>query len=111
MRHHPVLKRRIKHTGIDIRARDGTKVYATAPGRVIFAGWNGGYGNMVKIDHGDTLLTYYAHLSKIVVRKGDHVMKGSYIGLSGHSGRVTGPHLHYELRYKGKSVNPKWGLP
>lgn len=98
------------HKGIDIAVDKGTPVYATAPGRVIYAGWGGGFGNYVKIDHGGELYTYYGHLSKIKVKKGKIVRKGSLIGYSGNTGRVTGDHLHYQIKYRGNNVDPAWTL-
>jgi murein DD-endopeptidase MepM/ murein hydrolase activator NlpD len=100
-----------KHKGIDIAVDKGTPVYATAPGRVVYAGWGGGFGNYVKIDHGDTLYTYYGHLSKIKVKEGAAVRRGALIAYSGNTGRVTGDHLHYQIKYRGKDVNPRWAMP
>lgn len=102
----PFLGRIAFHGGIDFRTPTGTPISSAGAGTVIHAGRNGGYGKMIEIDHGDGLTTRYAHLSKILVRKGDHVVIGSHIGKAGSTGRSTGPHLHYEVRRNGKAVNP-----
>lgn len=106
-RHHPVLNRRKLHKGVDFRAWTGTKVYAAAPGRVIYAARMGSYGNLVKIEHGGGLETRYAHLSRIGVRRGDYVAAGALIGRVGATGRVTGPHLHFEVRLNGEPLDPE----
>lgn len=95
------------HAGIDFRAPTGEPVKATAAGTVVSAGRNGGYGNLVEIDHGNGLTTRYAHLSKILVESGDRVAVGEVIGKVGSTGRSTGPHLHYETRLSGTAVNPQ----
>ncbi|MDE6715767.1 MAG: M23 family metallopeptidase, partial [Muribaculaceae bacterium] len=82
------------------------KVYATGAGKVVSAGWNSGYGNCVEIDHGYNYLTRYAHLSRINVTPGQQVKRGDKIGEVGNTGKSTGPHLHYEVRYKGYPQNP-----
>lgn len=102
----PFLGRLALHAGIDFRARTGTEIGATGAGTVVVAGRNGGYGNMVEIDHGNGLTTRYAHLSRVLVRVGDHVEASTPIGLSGTTGRSTGPHLHYEVRRDGKALDP-----
>lgn len=94
------------HEGIDFEVDSGTPVHAAAGGVVIFAGPHPQYGNLVEIDHGDGLSTRYAHLSKILVTKGEIVLRGREVGRSGATGRATGPHLHFEVRYKGVAVNP-----
>jgi len=94
------------HAGIDIAAPSGTAVHATAAGTVRMASWNGGYGNVIFLDHGFGFVTVYAHLSRISVRVGQTVDKGQVIGLVGSTGRSTGPHLHYEVRVGGATVNP-----
>ncbi len=95
------------HKGIDISAPSGTPVLATADGTVEKAEWNfGGYGNMVVINHGNGIKTLYAHLSKILVRKGQRVRRGQIIGLVGSSGKSIAPHVHYEVEVKGETVNP-----
>lgn len=106
MRRDPILRRRAMHSGIDFRAPIGHPVKATGSGKVISAGWNGGYGRMVEVDHGHGLVTRYAHLKKITVRKGQNVSPGTIVGKVGSSGRSTGPHLHYEVRRRGKPINP-----
>ena len=95
------------HSGIDLAANRGTPVRASGKGKVIYAGYSqGGYGNVIKIDHGYGFVTLYAHLNKISVNKGDTVTRGFIIGQVGSTGRSTGPHLHYELQRNGKAVNP-----
>ncbi len=94
------------HTGIDIATSRGTPVRAAATGRVTFAGWDGGYGNCVIVDHGDGLATRYGHLSRIDVRKGELVGKGEVIGNVGATGRATGPHLHFEVISNGSVTSP-----
>lgn len=94
------------HEGIDFEVDSGTPVEAAAGGVVTFAGPHPQYGNLVEIDHGNGLSTRYAHMSKILVKKGDIVLRGRELGLSGATGRATGPHLHFEVRYKGVAVNP-----
>lgn len=99
------------HLGVDLRASSGTYVYAADGGKVIFAGYNGSYGYLIKIEHDNGDMTYYAHLSKIEVKNGSRVYKGQYIAKSGASGNVTGPHLHFEIRKNGLTVNPNKYLP
>ncbi|WP_293753975.1 peptidoglycan DD-metalloendopeptidase family protein [Vallitalea sp.] len=94
------------HTGIDIGVPRGTKVKAAESGTVIFAGWSGGYGYLVKIDHGEGYTTYYAHNSKLYVKKGQKVTKGQSIAASGSTGNSTGPHVHFEVRKNGTPQNP-----
>ena len=95
------------HPGIDLAGAYGTPVYATADGTVLRAGWNnGGYGNLVEIDHGRGITTRYGHMSAILVRDGDHITRGQQIGRMGSTGRSTGTHLHYEVRIDGRAVNP-----
>lgn len=95
-----------KHRGIDFAGKIGTELMAVAPGRVVSAGERVGYGTTVEIDHGLGFTTLYAHLSQIIVSRGDWVRPGTVIGLAGSSGRSTGPHLHYEIRYKGAPFDP-----
>ena len=106
MRQDPFTKNKKHHKGIDFAGNIGTELYAVAPGRVISAGDRTGYGTTVEIDHGLGFTTLYAHLSKLMVSRGDWVRPGTVIGLGGSSGRSTGPHLHYEIRYKGTPFNP-----
>jgi murein DD-endopeptidase MepM/ murein hydrolase activator NlpD len=95
------------HKGVDISAPTGQGVRATADGIVVHAEFaSGGYGRLIVIDHGGGMQTYYAHLSKILVRTGQEVRRGDAIGAVGSSGHVTGPHLHYEVRIGGAPVNP-----
>jgi murein DD-endopeptidase MepM/ murein hydrolase activator NlpD len=105
-RFHPILKIWRPHNGIDFTASIGTPVYATGDGVVTYAGRGGGFGIHIKIDHGFGYQTVYAHLSKMNVRKGQKVKRGEIIGYSGNTGLSAGPHLHYEVHYKGKPVNP-----
>ena len=102
----PFTGKNKQHKGIDFAGKIGTELYAVAPGRVISAGDRYGYGLAVEIDHGLGFTTLYAHLSKTMVTRGDWVRPGNIIGLGGSSGRSTGPHLHYEIRYKGTPFNP-----
>ena len=105
-RHHPIKRRYMMHDGIDFRAATGTRVYASKTGRVSTAKWKSGYGRIIVIQHADDFSTAYAHLSRISVSVGDIVKQGQVIGLTGNSGLSTGPHLHFEIRYKDKSENP-----
>ncbi len=95
-----------RHRGIDFAGTIGTELMAVAPGRVVSAGERVGYGTTVEIDHGLGFTTLYAHLSQILVTRGDWVRPGTVIGLAGSTGRSTGPHLHYEIRYKGVPFDP-----
>ena len=95
-----------RHKGIDFAGKIGTELFAVAPGRVVSAGDRIGYGTTVEIDHGLGFTTLYAHLSQVMVSRGDWVRPGTVIGLGGSSGRSTGPHLHYEIRYKGAQFDP-----
>ena len=99
------------HEGQDIDAQYGTPVEAAAAGKVIIAGWQRGYGNVIYLDHGKGLTTRYGHLSKIDVTVGQVVSQGQEIGLVGSTGRSTGPHLHYEVRINNQPVDPKKYLP
>ena len=95
------------HTGIDLATDSGTPIAAAAAGTVSFAGWSGGYGNLVIIDHGDGYQTYYAHCSAIYVQVGQSVSAGTTISAVGSTGNSTGPHLHFEVRINGSTVNPQ----
>lgn len=95
------------HSGLDLAASFGSSIHSTADGTVISAGRDGSYGNMVDIDHGFGVVTRYGHMSEINVNKGDKVKKDSIIGVQGSTGRSTGPHLHYEVRYNGVAINPE----
>lgn len=95
------------HPGIDIANDMGTPIVATADGTVVTAGWNsGGYGNMVDIDHGNGIMTRYGHAMQVVVSVGQHVRRGQIIAYMGSTGFSTGPHVHYEVRINGQTVNP-----
>jgi murein DD-endopeptidase MepM/ murein hydrolase activator NlpD len=94
------------HHGVDIAVPTGTPIRAMAPGRVHFAGTMSGYGLVVMVDHRGGYRTVYAHLSEIHVRAGDRIQGRPVIGLSGATGRVTGPHLHFEVRYGGRAEDP-----
>ena len=94
------------HKGVDISAVSGTPVHATADGIVIFSEFESGYGRLVVVDHGAGFHTYYAHLSKFSVRAGQEIRRGDEVGLVGASGKVTAPHLHYEVRIAGMPMNP-----
>ncbi|TLD85242.1 M23 family peptidase [Helicobacter sp. MIT 11-5569] len=105
----PVLRRTQPHTGIDFGLPVGTPIYAPADGVAYFTNnsYNGGYGIMLKLEHSFGFSTFYAHLSRIAVKKGDFVRRGQVIAYSGNSGRSTGPHLHYEIRYLSQDLNPR----
>jgi len=106
-RNDPILGIRNFHEGLDFSAAHGEQIRATASGIVLEAGRAGHYGKYVKINHGGGLETRYAHASKLLVKKGDLVSKGEVIALVGNTGRSTGPHLHYEIRFKGNSLDPR----
>ena len=95
------------HPGMDIDGERGDLVTASANGTVVKAGYQGGYGNMVEIDHGNGIHTRYGHMSKLEVEAGDTVTRGQLIGEIGSTGRSTGPHLHFELRFNDKPINPR----
>ncbi|MEL7214023.1 MAG: M23 family metallopeptidase [Pseudomonadota bacterium] len=105
-RRDPKTGGRRMHNGVDFAAASGTPLYATADGVVVHAGWQSGYGRLVKIQHEFGIETRYAHLSRLRVKVGQRVSRGDRIGDMGASGRVTGVHLHYEVRVGGKPVNP-----
>ena len=105
-RRDPVNGRKARHRGVDFAAPSRSPVYATAPGTVVFAGWRGRYGRTVEIDHGHGIRTRYSHLRKILVKAGQEVDHRGKIGLVGSSGRSTGPHVHYEVRFRGQTRNP-----
>lgn len=105
-RNDPFTGKPKSHRGIDFAGKIGTELMAVAPGRVVSAGERVGYGTTVEIDHGLGFTTLYAHLSQAMVSRGDWVRPGTIVGLGGSSGRSTGPHLHYEIRYKGAPFNP-----
>jgi len=105
-RFHPVLKKWKAHLGTDFGARRGTPILAAAAGKVIFSGWKGGYGKVIKIKHKDKYVTLYAHQSRLKVKKGQYVSAGQVIGFVGSTGRSTGPHLHFGLYKNGRAINP-----
>jgi len=105
-RRDPKTGGRRMHNGVDFAASSGTPLYSTADGVVVHAGWSAGYGRLVKIQHEFGIETRYAHLSKLRVKVGQRVSRGDRIGDMGASGRVTGVHLHYEVRVGGRAVNP-----
>jgi murein DD-endopeptidase MepM/ murein hydrolase activator NlpD len=103
----PYTADRVMHAGLDIAAPHGKEVYSPSDGTVVFAGLEGGYGNVLVIDHGYGIKTRYGHLSKMLVKAGDHVKRGALIAAVGNTGRSTGPHLHYEVRVNGIPQNPR----
>ena len=103
----PFRKQPAFHSGVDFALRSGADVRAAAGGRVRFAGYRGAYGNLVEVDHGNGLITRYAHLSKLLVRKGELVTPEQRIGAVGSTGRSTGPHLHFEVLHRGRFVDPQ----
>ena len=103
----PFLSRPAMHTGLDFRAEIGDPVLVTANGTVTSAGWSGGYGKMVEVDHGNGFATRYGHMSEIDVKVGQQVKIGQSLGKVGTTGRSTGPHLHYETRIDGEAVDPQ----
>ncbi|WP_417782416.1 peptidoglycan DD-metalloendopeptidase family protein [Terasakiella pusilla] len=105
-RRDPVNKRWAVHYGLDMAASKKSPVYVTAPGTVEFVGWKGNYGRFIVIDHGNGIKTRYGHLHKTLVKKGQHVDFRTKIGLVGNTGRSTGAHLHYEVRFNEKNVDP-----
>ncbi len=105
-RYDPFTGRRAFHSGIDFPAPQGTPIYASAGGKVIKAAWHHDYGNKIEIDHGNGLVTRYAHTYKMFVKAGDVVSPGQRIAVVGTTGRSTGPHLHFEILENGQFVNP-----
>lgn len=105
-RFHPILGYRRMHAGLDLAAGYGSPIVAAADGRVLSAGWAGGYGQMVRIAHVGSIQTMYGHMSRIVARSGAFVRQGQLIGYVGSTGLSTGPHLHYEVLKNGRPVNP-----
>ena len=103
----PYTADRVMHAGIDIAAPHGKEVYSPSDGTVVFAGLEGGYGNVLVIDHGYGIKTRYGHLAKMLVKAGDKVKRGALIAAVGNTGRSTGPHLHYEVRVNGIPQNPR----
>ncbi|MBP3623786.1 MAG: peptidoglycan DD-metalloendopeptidase family protein [Oscillospiraceae bacterium] len=107
LRVHPITGEKKSHTGIDIASNQGTAVYASDGGTVTLAGWNGGYGNCIMIDHGNGYVTLYGHLSSISVSVGQTVSQGATIGAVGSTGNSTGPHLHFEVLKNGTRIDPE----
>jgi murein DD-endopeptidase MepM/ murein hydrolase activator NlpD len=107
MRMDPFLRGPAIHTGLDLRGDSGDPVHVTANGTVVTASWQGGYGNMIEVDHHNGLSTRYGHLSRIDVKVGQNVRTGDIIGRIGSTGRSTGPHLHYETRVNDTAVDPQ----
>nr|WP_279338673.1 M23 family metallopeptidase [Sphingomonas sp. BGYR3] len=105
-RFHPVLRYRRQHNGLDFKASYGTPIRAASSGVVAYAGWHGGHGKFVKVNHAGSLATGYAHMSRIAVSSGTRVSAGQVIGYVGSTGLSTGPHLHYEVYRGGRPVNP-----
>lgn len=101
-------RHRRRHQGADLPLQTGTPVYAAFDGKVRLAKYYKGYGNLIILRHENGLETFYAHLSKIMVNEDDWVNAGSIIGLGGSTGRSSGPHLHFETRYKGYAFDPEW---
>ena len=107
-RYHPILRRYRAHLGIDYAARTGTKIIASAGGKIVFRGWKGGYGRVIEVKHKNGIKTLYAHMSRFAgkLRVGSWVGQGRVIGYVGTSGRSTGPHLHFGLYKNGRAINP-----
>lgn len=103
----PYTSERVMHAGIDIAGNFGKEILAPADGTVVFAGLEGGYGNVVVLDHGYGVKTRYGHLASIGVKPGERVKRGGLIAAMGNTGRSTGPHLHYEVRVNGIAQNPR----
>ena len=106
IRRHPISGKVKGHTGVDLSASVGTPIRAAASGVIVKASYYSGYGRYIKIKHAASINTAYGHLSRIVVRNGQHVSQGQIIGYTGNSGYSTGPHLHYEVMKNGQFVNP-----
>ena len=102
----PFNGQRAFHDGIDVIAEQGTPVHAAAGGVVVYSDFHPQYGNMIEIDHGNDLITRYAHASQRLVKVGDLVLRGGKIAEVGRTGRATGTHLHFEVRQRGAPVNP-----
>lgn len=107
---HPIDGTRHFHTGVDVRAAEGTPILAAGAGVVKRAGVRGGYGNAVEIDHGNGVTTLYAHAQSLSVQVGDKIAEGQALGLVGQTGKATGPHLHFEVRKDNKPINPQRAL-
>jgi murein DD-endopeptidase MepM/ murein hydrolase activator NlpD len=106
MRMHPILNTWKQHKGVDYGAPTGTPIRAVGDGTIDFAGWQNGYGNVVEIRHGNGRSTLYAHMSRIDVKRGQHVDQGPRVGAVGSTGWATGPHLHFEVKLNGVQQDP-----
>jgi murein DD-endopeptidase MepM/ murein hydrolase activator NlpD len=104
---HPISGKIKHHAGMDIAMPAGSPVYATGDGYISFAGWSGGYGILIKVQHPFGYETRFGHLSRIAVMSGQYIRKGTLIGFVGSTGQSTGPHLHYEIRINGVAVDPR----
>ena len=102
----PINKKWSNHYGLDLGAPKNSRIYNAAPGVVVYAGWKGNYGKFIEIDHGAGIKTRYGHLNKILVKKGQKIKFRTTIALVGNTGRSTGSHLHYEVLFKGRAINP-----
>jgi murein DD-endopeptidase MepM/ murein hydrolase activator NlpD len=107
MRDDPYTGARSMHLGVDVSTAEGKPIMSPASGTVTFAGDRGGYGNVIVIDHGLGITTFYAHLKEMLVKVGDQVVRGQHVGSVGNTGRSTGPHLHYEVRAHSIPINPR----
>ncbi len=105
-RRDPIYGTTRMHEGMDFASDIGTPVYATGDAVVVYSDWRSGYGNLIELDHGYNYTTRYAHLSQILVHNGQAVKRGDLIGKVGNTGKSTGPHLHYEVRFRGQPQNP-----
>jgi murein DD-endopeptidase MepM/ murein hydrolase activator NlpD len=110
MRFHPILHVWKMHTGVDISCAEGTTLKAAGNGKVVFAGWRGGYGLCVLIEHGGGRSTLYGHMSRITCKEGDIVSTSTKLGEVGQTGMATGPHCHFEVRINGEARNPLTSL-
>jgi len=99
------------HHGLDFSGDVGNDVFAAGQGKVIFAGWDAGYGRLIKIDHGNGLVSWYGHNYRLLVKKGQEVSRGEKISLMGSSGRSTGPHVHFAVQHNGEFISPWYYLP
>ena len=106
MRKHPKTGKRTFHHGIDLAGTWQENVRTTAPGRIVYAGSEGAFGKVVRVQHEFGVVTTYAHLARITVKLGDYVSEGHVVGKMGNTGRSVGAHLHYEIRVNGKSIDP-----
>jgi murein DD-endopeptidase MepM/ murein hydrolase activator NlpD len=111
LRNDPFTGKIQQHNGVDIAAPKGTPVVAAGAGRVTYADENGGFGRIIRIDHGSGIETWYAHLESFAAKPDDRVKRGQRIGSVGATGRATGPHLHYEVHVNGRPVDPEPFLP